>query len=72
MIDVPTGGMTSPETGTFTRSSSSSVVTCTREKWIKDAFIAVAEVMQDRFQFLYSKDRTLCREISLRDDRIGL
>jgi hypothetical protein len=72
MIDVPTGGRTSPDTGMFMRSSSSSVVTCTREKWIKDAFIAVAEVMQDRFQFLHSIDPKLCHELSLRDDRIGL
>lgn len=72
LIDAPTGGKTSPETGVFTRSSATSVVTCTRESWIKDAFESVAEVFHDRFQFLHSEDRKLCRELSLRDDRIGL
>jgi FK506-binding protein 2 len=72
LLDEPIGGRPSPETGAFMRSGATSVVTCSREKWIKDAFMSQAELLKDRFQFLYSPSRKLCDEISLRKDDIGL
>lgn len=72
LIDAPTGGNPSPDTGTLTRSSSTSVVTCTKQQWILDAFATVAEERNDQFQFLLSSDWRLCRKILLDEDRIGL
>ena len=72
LLDSPAGGPTDPQTGLFTRSGSTSVVTCARDRWIKEAFMTAASELDDRFQFVFSTKKELCDLISLDGERIGL